>query len=333
MADLSYYESLCAGCMRPRGKQEGPCEHCGWDEAGYVPWGLPPRSIVGGKYLVGRILDGDGFSITYMGFDLNLELRIAIREYFPCRIVTRHAGSARLVTAYTGKEGECREWFDRFVTEAKTLAKFYALPGIVLVKDYFRENGTAYIVMEHIDGITLKKTLENRGGRLPVKETLAILAPVMEALEQMHGAGVVHRDISPDSIVLTAQGAKLMGFGAAEEYAQSMEDYSGPLRVNRYLPCEQYQMCGEQGPWTDVYALCATIYTCVTGKMPPEAVGRAEKDTLRPPSRFGVFIAPWVESALLKGLAIRKKDRYQDIPRLAAALHVERAQPRYSYHL
>ncbi|HWR23752.1 MAG TPA: DUF5050 domain-containing protein [Feifaniaceae bacterium] len=324
MADLSYYEKLCAGCMKTRGKQEGPCEHCGWEASRYVcaPHHLPLRSIVNGKYLVGRVLGEGGFGITYIGFDLNLELRVAIKEYFPSGMVTRQSsGDTRSVTPFTGEAGEqYKKGLERFVGEAKILAKFYALPGIVSVKDYFRENGTAYIVMEYVDGVTLKQTLKDRGGRLPAEETLSLMTPVMESLAQVHGAGLIHRDISPDNIMLTERGAKLIDFGAAREYASEEDRSRSVIFKMGYAPWEQYQSRGEQGPWTDVYALCATIYKCVTGETPPEALERMGEDPLLPPSRLGVSIPPQVEGALLKGLAVMKKDRYQDIPQLARAL-------------
>ena len=324
MVDLSYYETLCTGCMKPRGKQEGPCEHCGFDASQYVcaPHHLLLRSIVSGKYLVGRVLGEGGFGITYIGFDLNLELRVAIKEYFPSGMVTRQVtGDTRSVTPFTGEAGEqYKKGLERFVGEAKILAKFYALPGIVSVKDYFRENGTAYIVMEYVDGVTLKQTLKNRGGRLPVEETLSIVTPVMDSLAQVHEAGLIHRDISPDNIMLTERGAKLIDFGAAREYASAEDRSRSVIFKMGYAPYEQYQSRGEQGPWTDVYALCATIYKCITGETPPEALERIGEDTLLAPSRFGISILPQVEAALLKGLAVMKKDRYQEIPQLARAL-------------
>lgn len=324
MVDLSYYETLCTGCMKPRGKQEGPCEHCGFDASQYVcaPHHLLLRSIVSGKYLVGRVLGEGGFGITYIGFDLNLELRVAIKEYFPSGMVTRQVtGDTRSVTPFTGEAGEqYKKGLERFVGEAKILAKFYALPGIVSVKDYFRENGTAYIVMEYVDGVTLKQTLKNRGGRLPVEETLSIVTPVMDSLAQVHEAGLIHRDISPDNIMLTERGAKLIDFGAAREYASAEDRSRSVIFKMGYAPYEQYQSRGEQGPWTDVYALCATIYKCITGETPPEALERMGEDPLLPPSRFGIPILPQVEAALLKGFAVFKKDRYQDIGQLSRGL-------------
>ena len=329
--DISCYEKLCTGCMRLRGKQDGPCEHCGWDASGYssVPHHLPPRSIVNGKYLVGRVLGEGGFGITYIGFNLNLELRVAIKEYFPSGMVTRQAsGDTRSVTPFTGEAGEqYQKGLERFVGEAKVLAKFYSLPGIVSVKDYFRENGTAYIVMEYVDGITLKQTLKDRGGRLPIEETLSIVAPVMESLAQVHGAGLIHRDISPDNIMLTERGAKLIDFGAAREFASAEERSRSVIFKMGYAPWEQYQTRGEQGPWTDVYALCATIYKCITGETPPEALERMGEDPLQPPSRLGIFIKPQVEAALLKGLAVMKKDRHQDITQLSRALQGIASEP------
>ena len=320
--DLSYYETLCNGCMEPYGKQEGPCPHCGFDSAEYdVPLHqLKPGSILSGKYLVGRSLGEGGFGITYIGFDLNLEFRVAIKEYYPNGLVTRQTGVSSSVTAFTAQGEEYDKGLTRFVQEAKSLAKFHDLNGIVSVKDFFRENGTAYIVMEYIEGETLKQYIARKGGRLPMEEALSLLRPVMESLALVHGAGIIHRDISPDNIMLTKRGAKLIDFGAARTYVDEENRSRTVTLKSGYAPYEQYQTRGEQGPWTDVYALCATIYKCATGVTPPEATDRMAEDTLKPLSVLGAEIDPGQEAVLLKGLAIKVRDRYQDIPQLNAAL-------------
>ena len=324
MPDPTSLDSVCLGCMREM-NSPGVCPHCGCDAAGYEApvHQLRPGSILNGKYLVGRSLGEGGFGITYIGFDLNLELRVAIKEYYPNGLVTRQVGGTMSVISFTTQGEQYGKGLDRFVQEARSLAKFYDLSGIVSVKDFFRENGTAYIVMEYIEGETLKQYLARKGGRLPSEEALLILRPVMESLALVHGAGIIHRDISPDNIMLTRRGAKLIDFGAARTYVDEENRSRTVTLKSGYAPYEQYQTRGEQGPWTDVYALCATIYKCVTGETPPEATERVVEDALTPPA--GVD-AP-AREALVKGLAVLKKNRYQDIPQLMAALYAEGAQP------
>ncbi len=315
-------DQICLGCMANLQAATGTCPRCGFDAAGYEapPHQLRPGSILNGKYLVGRSLGEGGFGITYIGFDLNLELRVAIKEYYPNGLVTRQISGTMSVTPFTSQGEQYGKGLERFVQEARSLAKFHDLAGIVSVKDFFRENSTAYIVMEYIEGETLKQYIARKGGRLPMEEALAMLRPVMESLALVHGAGIIHRDISPDNIMLTKRGAKLIDFGAARTYVDEENRSRTVTLKSGYAPYEQYQTRGEQGPWTDVYALCATIYKCVTGTTPPEATDRMAEDTLKPLSALGIAIDPKQEAVLLKGLAVKAKDRYQDIPQLNAAL-------------
>ena len=324
MPDLTSLDSVCLGCMRETASP-GVCQRCGFDAAGYEAplHQLRPGSILNGKYLVGRSLGEGGFGITYIGFDLNLELRVAIKEYYPNGLVTRQVSGTMSVIPFTTQGEQYGRGLERFVQEARSLAKFYDLNGIVSVKDFFRENSTAYIVMEYIEGETLKQYVARKGGKLAVEEALLILRPVMESLALVHGAGVIHRDISPDNIMLTRRGAKLIDFGAARTYVDEENRSRTVTLKSGYAPYEQYQTRGEQGPWTDVYALCATVYKCITGSTPPEATERVVEDALTPP---GVDAS--VQAALLKGLAVLKKDRYQDIPQLMAALYAEEPQPK-----
>ena len=283
---------VCPNCMRKLSAPDA-CPRCGFDAAGYDPPAhqIKPGSILNGKYLVGRSLGEGGFGITYIGFDLNLELCVAIKEYYPNGLVMRQASVSMSVTPLTGTQGEqYGKGLERFVQEARSLAKFHDLVGIVSVKDFFRENGTAYIVMEYIEGETLKQYLAKKGGRLPMQEALSLLRPVMESLALVHSTGVIHRDISPDNIMLTKYGAKLIDFGAARTYVDEENRSRTVTLKSGYAPYEQYQTRGEQGPWTDVYALCATIYRCITGQIPPESIERLDVDTLPSPSTLHVAL-------------------------------------------
>lgn len=318
-------ELLCMGCMERRETAAGPCPHCGyWEERAQVPlYHLPPRTILNGKYLVGRSIGEGGFGITYLGWDLNLEMRLAIKEYYPAGYVARQSGDSYSVVPFSGEAGSLfTEGRDKFIREARNLAKFDSLPGIVRVKDFFMENGTAYIVMEYLDGVTLKAYLEEQGGRISAGEVFRLMRPVIRSLIQVHRSGLIHRDISPDNLMLLQSGAmKLLDFGAARDLANGGEKSASMTVKAGYAPEEQYRTKGEQGPWTDEYALCATIYKCITGVTPQESLERCHQDQLLPPSALGISLPPAQEQALMRGLAVRQEDRYSSLEGLESALY------------
>lgn len=322
---------LCMGCMSALDRTSGACPICGYDEAEPVPetHRLRPKSILNGKYLVGRALGEGGFGITYLGWDLNLNVRVAIKEYFPAGLVTRRNSAASATAqSFTGSQHDIFvKGRDHFLEEARSLARFRALPGIVSVSDFFTENGTAYIVMEYIEGQTLKEYLARSGGSLPAERVLKLMSPVLSSLARIHAEGVIHRDISPDNIMLDKDGtAKLLDFGAAKEFSEGERSMSVMLKPG-YTPVEQYQSRGAQGPYTDIYALCATIYKMITGQTPPDALDRLETDTLEPPSRLGFSVEAGVERALMKGLAVSRQSRYQTVDALCADLYGESPTP------
>ncbi len=316
-------DMLCMGCMRMK-KMEGMCAFCGLDERSHAvaPHHLPLRSILAGKYLVGRVIGEGGFGITYLGWDLNLDLKIAIKEYYPAGFVTRESSSTSTITPYTGEKGQFfLKGREKFVEEAKSLAKFFSLPGIVSVKDFFLENGTAYIVMEYVEGETLRERLARAGGKMTAEQVLEMMKPLIRSLSKIHKAGIIHRDISPDNIMITEEdNVKLLDFGAARDFSESGNRSLSVLLKPGYAPEEQYRSRGVQGPWTDVYALCATIYKAITGVTPDESIERARQDEVRPPSRLGVNLSPRQEYALMKGMAVLQKDRYQSVEELSEAL-------------
>jgi len=262
--------------------EERVCVHCGYEEGMQnESHQLPVGKVLKEQYLIGRVLGQGGFGITYLGWDLYLDIPVAIKEYFPDRAVMREAAVSSAVVSYTGTVGErFRSNKERFMREAKMLAKFSDVAEIVQVKNFFLENNTAYIVMEYVDGITLKQYVAAKGGKLTVAETLSLMEPVIDALGQVHKTGLVHRDISPDNIMMLSNGKmKLLDFGAVRDVGDA--DAERPLTRSTeailkqgYAPIEQYQNRGSLGPWTDVYALCATMYFCLTGEVPPDAPER-----------------------------------------------------------
>lgn len=306
---------MCLGCMRYIEDVNQPCPFCGSSHIQNQPHQLNAGCFLAGKYLVGRALGEGGFGITYLGWDISQNVKVAIKEYYPVDSVSRQGDFYTVAPRTTqGAEQVFSAGKDKFFSEAQSLARFDAVPGIVRVFDYFQENNTAYIIMEFIEGQTLRDYLNTLGQPLFLNDILALLAPVVDSLGQVHAANLIHRDISPDNIMITEKGiTKLLDFGAARLFSLQGER-SNTINVKMgYAPEEQYLTHGSQGPWTDVYALAATIYRAITGIVPPQSLDRVHSDTLVKPSALGITINPGQEAALLKGMAVYPKDRYQTV--------------------
>lgn len=312
-------DTICYGCFQEKG-EVSVCPHCGFDPQAAQPYlALPLGTILNGRYMAGKVLGMGGFGITYLGFDLTLQIRVAIKEYMPSSIATRHADRYG-VTLSGLSEQDYLYGMERFLEEARILAKLQNTPNIVSVQNYFKENNTAYFVMEYVDGMSLKAYLEDQGGKIPYTQALTILQPIMEALCQVHAMNLLHRDISPDNIFITTRGeSRLLDFGAAR-FALGDEKSVSVILKHGYAPEEQYSSHGNQGPWTDVYAMGATLYRCITGAMPPDSVERLRQDTLKMPSELGVHVPKYVEQALGKALAVHAADRFVNMEAFLQAL-------------
>ena len=193
------------------------------------------------------------------------------------------------------------------------MARFNKNEGIVKILDFFEANNTAYIVMEYLEGITLKQYL-GKYGVLQFRNLIEMMLPLREALIEIHSQGLIHRDISPDNIMVQHNGKlKLMDFGAARDYTESGNKSLTVILKPGYAPPEQYQTHGVQGPWTDIYALCATIYKCLTGITPPDAIARVMDDKFKEPDQLDGKLSPDIKKILWKGMNIFPEERYQDI--------------------
>ena len=315
-------QSYCMKCMR---KLDGSpvCSRCGYDNSRpshAQPYHIAPGTILEGKYLIGNVIGEGGFGITYIGLNTTLSKRVAIKEFYPSGAANRTGSEDVIVTR--GKESFFQKGVQRFLEEAKNVATFGEEDGIVDIVDYFQANNTAYMVMEYLEGETLKQYIE-RNGLFPVNQIISLMIPLMRSLAAVHSQGVVHRDISPDNIMYhRLKKLKLMDFGSARYYTNEERQMSIVLKQG-FAPEEQYRSNGVQGPFTDVYALCATIYTCITGKVPVNSVERLVSDTLKKPSELGVKIPKFQENALMHGLAVHAKNRTPDIPALINELTTE----------
>ncbi|MEP7364053.1 MAG: serine/threonine-protein kinase [Acidobacteriota bacterium] len=312
----------CMGCMEPlNGATQ--CPGCGYvvGTAPESPLYLLPGTVLKQQYVVGNVLGHGGFGITYIGFDMLLDAKVAIKEYFPQGVAIR-SGSDPTVIPYSGNAKVHYDWgLDRFLDEARIVRKFKDHPNIVSVENFFPENGTAYMVLEFLDGITFLKFIERRGGRVDWATTLRIMSPVMDALREVHAHSFLHRDISPDNIYLLRNGmVKVIDFGAARQALGQASQNMSMIFKGGYTPPEQYQERGKQGPWTDVYATASTFYRALTGKMPPAAPDRQAGVELDPPSQRGADIPPKSERILLVALDLDAEKRFQNMGAFQAAL-------------
>lgn len=267
-----------------------------------------------GRYVIQEVLGQGGFGITYLGIDKLYGNKVAIKEYYPQEIAMRKAQYEDVVTVTSIEEkNNYDKGKKRFLDEAQVMARFNKNEGIVKILDFFEANNTAYIVMEYLEGITLKQYL-GKYGVIQFRNLIEMMLPLLEALIEIHSQGLIHRDISPDNIMVQHNSKlKLMDFGAARDYTESGNKSLTVILKPGYAPPEQYQTHGVQGPWTDIYALCATIYKCLTGITPPDAIARVMDDKFKEPDQLDGKLSPDIKKILWKGMNIFPEERYQDI--------------------
>lgn len=282
---------------------------------------LSSGTMVGGRYRLEKVLGIGGYGITYRGNDIRLDRPVAVKEYYPSFWASRFTSRGTEVRCNVGMEDSYRKGMERFLDEAKTLVQLSDVSGVVRVSDFFEENQTAYLVMDYLDGKNLKQMAVGFGGRIPAEVLLPAVSPVISALRQVHAKGLIHRDISPDNIMMLSDGSvRLIDFGNARD---TTDDRSMTLAMKEgFAPPEQYRSRG-QGTWTDVYGICATIYYCLTGKLPPQAMDRLTGAPFPRPSELGVKISDWQEQAIMDGLDLYVNKRIQNMDELWQRLYVE----------
>ena len=298
---------LCPTCGRPMQCTNGTHQ-------------LPIGTFLNKRYLVGCAIGGGGFGITYVGYDTLLNIKVAIKEYYPSGAANR--SSTAMVYPISGGNGSSFEiGKERFLNEATILSGFIGDSGVVTLRDFFEANGTAYIIMEFLEGQDLREYLDGHGA-LSFDEALELVTPAIKALERVHAKGIIHGDISPSNIMRLNSGeVKILDFGTARNQG-SAENYNSSMMLKPgYAPEEQFRQQGELGPWTDVYAISATIYKLITNVTPENSTDRFYKDTLIPPTKLGAKISPAQETALLKGMAVSAKNRTRTMGELLENLN------------
>ena len=294
------------------------CPFCGHEKIGEKTWNkaLTPGTILNNKILIGNILGKGGYGITYIGFDLLLEYRVAIKEFFPEDLVDRAEDGHTLVVLDEVNSDSYDEETQAYLREARILAEYSKNPGVVSIKDLFYENNTGYIVMEYLENGNLFKFVDGHGGWLSSDKALNLIEPVIDILGDLHQSGLIHRDVSPDNIMIDKDGSvKLIDFGGSRKAgAKAKQEFLGKWG---FAPPEQmFSRVSEQGPWTDIYGICATLYYLVTGDIPQSAIEREENDLITPINSYNIDLDPGIGEAIMKGLSMRPEDRQQTIDEL-----------------
>ena len=319
----------CINCFTPL-NGNAVCQQCGFDHSTYAPQShhLPPGTLLRNRYLIGKALGQGGFGITYAGFDINLTRKVAIKEFFPEGTVWRDSKLTTSVSCYN--DASFQERYDvgirKCMNEAQSLARLDDIPNIVRVLDYFKENNTAYIIMEFVEGVTLKAFLRQQSHTMSFQQAVKLLSPVGTALQEIHRRAFVHRDISPDNIMICPNGkTKLLDFGAVKTVAPDGSATINLVVKRGFSPIEMYSTTGKIGPWSDVYSYCATLFYIISKSKVDEPLERMGHDSLG--EKLANLVLPAQRSVLEKGLALQPYQRYQNMSELLAALDAHHADP------
>lgn len=316
---------LCMNCFSVKGNYE-VCPFCGYAEGTppKQPHYLTPGTILWNRFIVGTVIGAGGFGITYKCFDTTLGVTVAAKEFYPAGLVNRAPGECKVGLLSGDKEEQYKERLQRFLMEAQSVAQFGKAKDIVNVFDFFEENGTAYIIMEYIDGVLLKDYLDKQGAVDP-DTAMSIIMPIIEAVKKIHSKGIIHRDISPDNIFITSEKTiKVFDFGAAQLNDSKEGMAAEPVIKVGYSPLEQYRDKSKKGFYTDVYAAGAILYQMLTGVKPIESTEREFKDELKSPKALGVQISANMDRAVMEALSVRAEFRFQGIQQFQEALQNKR---------
>lgn len=282
---------------------------------------LEENTILAARYLVGPQSSRNGICITYEGYDLAKEERILIQEYFPEKCAFRNAGSNFVGCGF--QSGDMfRSGLDKFMQDAVFMSHFSDVAGIVSVKASFQENGTAYAVRERCEGEAFHTYIKANGGKLSERETLTLLKPIIEALEEIHKLDIYHGELSKDSIIVLKDGhAKLMGIDRRRRFGQCTDNSESVVLLTNESAPEQYGNSIKTGSWTDVYGICTVLYHALCGKYVPNASERMMGTEWIPFEECGVKVSDRTASVISKGLALNINERIQSMTDLREYLY------------
>lgn len=312
---------LCLSCFRIKGEFQ-VCPYCGYVEASPPRelFQLKPGTILQNRYIIGGTIGCGGFGIIYRAYDTTLSIIVAVKEFYPARLVNRAAEETKVSVFSGDRAEEYHKLLNRFIDEARNMALFSKEKDIVNVFSYFEANGTAYIIMEYVEHLLLKQYLQQYG-KLQEKQACQYACSILDALEKLHDKGIVHRDVSPDNIfVLPSNQIKLFDFGAAILQNGNKDCHLTAVVKTGYAPPEQYRFKGNPDCRLDIYAAGAVLYQMLTGKRPVESLERTQKETLFPLSKQDIRISPHTEKVLAKALSLNPEERYPSAAAFKEAL-------------
>ena len=312
--------NLCYGCMNPKDCDEnGVCRVCGFDEnAPSLPSYLAPGVMLRDRYVVGKLLSHNGESANYIGFDTITQSKVVIKEYMPDTLCEREAGKSILDVA-PQYVAQYKTLMSEFVELNKTLSKMRSLSHIIPVVDMFGDNNTGYVVLAYFEGVTLEKYIEHNGGRLTWETVRRFFPPIFTTVSLVHNAGLIHRGICPENILIGENGdIKLTGFAISDERTANTE--IAPELYSGYAAPEQYNSSARQGTWTDVYGVSAMLYKALTGVTPLDAASRITDDTLETPASLVPEIPESVSNVIMSGMELDGEKRIQTITELVTKL-------------
>ena len=318
---------ICYSCFHEYDDRFDVCPYCGMirSEVSAEPVALLPGTLLANRYLLGYTIGSGGFGIIYRAWDTKLETIVAVKEFFANRLMTRAVGQNKvIVNKKSIQEFEYRK--ERFIAEARTMAKFGNHRNIPNVFESFEENGTAYIVMELLTGRALNELLAENGNIVDRDFAILIANEVGKALISLHEMGIVHRDVAPDNIFICEGNdikIKLLDLGAAK-LADNTDDVIDIILKPGYSPIEQYDNASSIGRWTDIYALGATLYVMLTGIKPDESTNRKVSDTLVPPHEIDPSIPVNLSNSIMKAMAIDRHMRFKTVEEFLKAINGEK---------
>lgn len=312
-------DELCMSCMREIG-DEKQCPYCGFhaDSPQIAPY-LPIRSTIANRYLVGKLLDYNGDGASYMGWDLSTKSAVVIREFMPDAIATREMGKTEIIPMQ-GKEEVYYDCLQSFTELWRKLMRLTGLSALVEVFGIIEENNTAYAIEEYVGGITLREyLLRTPTGYISWEKARPLFMPVLSTLGNLHTSGIIHRGISPTTLMIAPDG-KLRITGFSINRVRSAKSELNPQLFAGYAAVEQYGFDGQQGPWTDIYAFAAVLYRALIGSDPIDATSRVTNDRLMIPGKFAEQLPAYVINGLINALQIYPEDRTRNVEQCRAEL-------------
>ncbi len=316
---------ICYRCFRRLNDEDEVCPFCGeqYSAEPIEPIHLRPGTVLNNRYFLGRVVGGGGFGIVYRAFDQKLQRIVAVKEFFVPRLMTRAVGEDNVIVFRSEKTKDEYEYrISRFLAEARTMAMFNSNSNIPEVFAYYEENHTAYIVMELLEGMTLSQYLHGRNGVVDVDFALMVATQVANALRSLHEKKVLHLDVAPDNIfICSGKEIKLMliDLGAAK-LADGEQEVIDKILKPGYSPEELYNDLNNIGPWSDTYALGATMYRMLTGAPPDEATNRKIEDRVRPVNEINPSVPENLSNTIMRSIALERHLRFQDVESFVKAI-------------